>query len=210
MRPRTPSTRRIRRREHRMHTSTASAPFFPPLGSVLVVMASAVVIGLAGCANSSRPTGDPVPESLSGPAWFEDVTQALGLDFVHDPGPTDTYFMPQSMGSGCAFFDFDGDGRLDIYLLHQGGPDGKKNQLFQQQPDGTFKDVGQDSGLDIAGFNTGVAIGDVNNDGLPDVVVTQYGGIKLFLNLGKGKFADVTAESGLSNPLWGMSAAFVD
>jgi len=193
-----------------MCTSSRSVRFIRPLCCVLVVLASALLIGLAGCANSSRPGGEPIAESPSGPAWFEDVSQALGLDFVHDPGPTDTYFMPQSMGSGCACFDFDGDGRLDIYLLHQGGPDGKKNQLFQQQPDGTFKDVSHGSGLDIAGFNTGVAIGDVNNDGLPDVVITQYGGIKLFLNLGKGKFADVTAESGLSNPLWGMSAAFVD
>src|SRR5205807_3547233 len=142
--------------------------------------------------------------------WFEDVTSAVGLDFVHDPGPTDDYFMPQSMGSGCAFLDFDGDGRIDIYLLHQGGPGGKKNQLFQQQADGTFKDVSQGSGLDIAGYSTGVAVGDVNNDGLPDVVVTQYGGIKLFLNRGGGRFEDATDEAGLSNPVWGMSAAFFD
>jgi hypothetical protein len=137
------------------------------------------------------------------------VTDAVGLHFVHDTGPTATYFMPQSMGSGCAFLH-EGADTLYVYLLQQGGPHGKKNQLFKRMPDGTFKDVSQGSGLDIAGFNVGVAVGDVNNDGLPDVVVTQYQGIKLFLNLGGGHFQDVTADAGLSNPSWGCSAAFFD
>ncbi|MCS7046879.1 MAG: VCBS repeat-containing protein, partial [Gemmataceae bacterium] len=118
--------------------------------------------------------------------------------------------MPQSMGSGCAFFDADGDGRLDIFLVHQGGPRGKPNQLFLQQPDRTFRDASVGSGLDVAGLGTGVAVGDVNNDGLPDLVVTEYGAAKLFLNLGSGRFRDATAAASLNNPLWGMSAAFLD
>ncbi|MCI0465271.1 MAG: CRTAC1 family protein [Gemmataceae bacterium] len=138
------------------------------------------------------------------------MTDAVGLDFKHDSGPLGTYFMPQSMGSGCALFDFDGDGLIDIYLLHLGGPGGKRNQLFKQLPGGTFKDVSKGSGLDIDGFNHGVAIGDVNNDGKPDVLVTRYGGIKLFLNLGGGSFRDITDEAGLVNPLWSSSAAFLD
>jgi hypothetical protein len=160
--------------------------------------------------NGSAGVGD-----ADGPVWLQDVTEAVGLDFVHDPGPTGTYLMPQSMGSGCAIIregegEGEGDGTLYLYLLHHGGPQGKKNQLFKQLPDGTFKDVSQGSGLDIAGFNMGVAVGDVNNDGLPDVVVTQYGGVKLFLNQGGGRFQDVTEEAGLANPLWGCSAAFLD
>jgi hypothetical protein len=119
--------------------------------------------------------------------------------------------MPQALGSGAALFDYDNDGRLDIYLLQNSGPDSSStNRLFHQLPNGVFKDVSAGSGLDIAGYNMGVAVGDVNNDGFPDVLVTQYGGVKLFLNNGNGTFTDVTKEAGLSNPAWGASAAFFD
>src|SRR5262249_50342108 len=111
---------------------------------------------------------------------------------------------------GCAFFDFDGDGRLDLYLLHNGGPKGAKNQLFHQEADGTFRDVSAGSGLDVAGYGMGVAVGDVNNDGRPDVVLTEYGGTRLFLNQGGGRFLEVTRQAGLDNPLWATSAAFFD
>jgi enediyne biosynthesis protein E4 len=143
--------------------------------------------------------------------WFSDVTEKVGLDFVHDAGPAGTFFMPQIIGSGAALFDFDGDGRLDIYLLTNAGPKSEvKNRLYKNMPDGTFKDVSIGSGLDIDGYSMGVAIGDIDNDGLPDVLVTQFGGIKLFLNRGDGKFEDVTAASGLVNPLWATSASFFD
>jgi hypothetical protein len=167
---------------------------------------SLFALALAGCF-WRKPAADATP---AGPVLFEDVTASSGLDFVHDPGPTGTYFMPQSMGSGCAFFDFDGDGLLDVYLLHQGGPDGKKNQLFRQTAPGKFTDVSAGSGLDVAGVCTGVAVADVNNDGLPDVLLTLYGGVRLFLNKGGGKFEDVSEKSGLVNPLWATSAAFLD
>jgi hypothetical protein len=115
------------------------------------------------------------------------------------------------MGSGCAMCDLDGDGRPDIFLLQNAGPQSKSvNRLFRQKPDGTFEDVSAGSGLDFAGFNMGVAVGDVNNDGKPDILITQYGSVKLFLNLGGMKFAEVTEAAGVSNPLWGTSAAFVD
>ena len=140
-----------------------------------------------------------------------DVTDKSGMDFVHDSGPLDDYFTPQIHGSGIALFDFDGDGRLDIYLLNNGGPNSRStNRLFKNMPDGTFKDVSAGSGLDLPGYNMGVAVGDINNDGLPDVVVTQYGGIKLFLNNGNGKFADITQKAGIENQAWGTSAAFFD
>ena len=169
---------------------TWNAPLGPGPFRALVL---AVLLPLLGCSVSSQPnTESNSPNEVDGPAWFKDVSDRVGFHFVHDPGPTDTYFMPQSMGSGCAFLDFDGDGLLDIYMLQDAGPDSKSvNRLYRQLPDHTFQDVTEGSGLDVAGFNRGVAVGDVNNDGLPDVLVTQYGGIKLFLNLGGGRFVDV-------------------
>jgi hypothetical protein len=110
---------------------------------------------------------------------------------------------------GAALIDFDNDGRLDIYLLQNGGPkSGSRNRLFRQGADGRFTDVSAGSGLDIAGYGT--AVGDVNNDGWPDVFATEYGGIRLFLNNGDSTFTDVTHEAGLHSLLWGTAAAFVD
>jgi hypothetical protein len=185
---------------------TRAATLFWLLGGALVVSGM-----YAGC--RPAPDGPPEPaepEPLRAP-WFTDVTDEVGLDFVHDAGPLDRFFMPEALGSGAALFDFDGDGLLDIYLLQNGGPKGKTNRLYRQLPGGRFQDVSKGSGLDFAGHNMGVAIGDVNNDGHPDVLVTQYGGIRLLLNNGDGKsFTDVTKEAGLQNPAWGMSAAFLD
>ncbi|HVS35195.1 MAG TPA: CRTAC1 family protein, partial [Gemmataceae bacterium] len=150
------------------------------------------------------------PAEADGPVWFVDVTDAAKLDFVHDAGPTDAYFMPQSMGSGAAFIH-DKDGTLYLYLLQDAGPDSKSsNRLYRREPDGAFKDATEGSGLGVKGYGMGVAVGDVNNDGLPDVLLTEYGRIRLFLNKGGGKFEDVSEGSGLSDPLWAMSAAFFD
>jgi hypothetical protein len=163
-----------------------------------------------GCKQEQPPVPEPEPTSRE-PAWFEDVTERVGLDFVHDAGPIGDYFMPQIIGSGAALFDFDNDGRLDVYLLNNGGPQsGSTNRLYRQRADGRFQDVSKGSGLDIAGHNMGVAIGDVNNDGRPDVLVTQYGGLKLFLNKGGGTFTEVGKRAGIESPLWSTSAAFFD
>jgi len=195
-----------------------------------------VIIG--GCkqpkpAASVASNNAPATASSIAPApWFADVTGKSGLQFVHEVGPVGNYALPQIMGSGAALFDFDGDGRLDAYLIQNAGPNGPKNQLFHQEPDGTFRDVSAGSGLDVAGYGMGVAIGDVNNDGLPDVLLCEYGGIRLFLNNGNGTFTEVTREAGLSEapPMpspqatvtcvdtgthpeirpWPMCAAFVD
>src|ERR1700722_8072296 len=86
-----------------------------------------------------RPASVNSPEQVSeNPAWFEDVTEKLGIHFIHDAGPVGTYFMPQQVGSGAALFDFDGDGRLDIYLLQNGGAQGSCNLLYHQEPGGPF------------------------------------------------------------------------
>jgi hypothetical protein len=174
-------------------------------------LAAGLILALAdfGCQGTLPAGSEPQPPAE--PPWFEDVTDKVGLNFLHDCGPTGTYFMPQQVGSGVAVFDFNNDGRLDLYLLQNGGPYSKStNRLYQQLPDGRFQDVSAGSGLDINGFSMGVAVGDVNNDGWLDVLVTQYGGVRLFLNNGNGTFTDVTQEAGLNNPAWGTSAAFFD
>jgi enediyne biosynthesis protein E4 len=184
-------------------------------GRLTIVSAVGVVVlasmaALAVVFHAPPKTPDPAP---SGPLLFADCTDDVRLRFTHDAGPVSPngpYFMPQIMGSGAAVFDFDGDGRAGIYLLNNGGPKGRPNQLFRQRTDGTFEDVSRGSGLDFAGFCMGVAIGDVNNDGRPDVLVTTSTGQRLFLNEGGGRFRDVTQEAGLDSPLWGMSAAFFD
>jgi enediyne biosynthesis protein E4 len=171
------------------------------------------LLALGAVAGCNRP-GNPAPASdvaIVGEPWLEDVTERVGLDFTHDCGPVPgNYFMPQVVGSGCAVFDFDGDGLQDIYLINNGGPNGAKNRLFRQMPDHTFRDVSAGSGLDVAGFGMGVAIGDVNNDGLPDVLLTEFGKTRLFLNEGGGRFREITREAGIVNPSWGTSAAFFD
>jgi hypothetical protein len=146
-----------------------------------------------------------------GPAWLEDVTEKVGLNFVHDVGPVGTYFMPESLGSGIGVFDFDADGRMDVLLLQNAGTNSNsRHKLFHQESDGHLRDVSAGSGLDLQGLGMGVAIGDVDNDGKPDVLITEYDRVRLFRNLGEGKFSEITTEAGLSNPHWGMSAAFVD
>jgi hypothetical protein len=181
----------------------------------LGAFAAAFLGALAGsCSRPSdgkRAMTSGSPQAQDGPAWFEDATDALGLDFVHDPGKPGEYFMPEILGSGAAFLDYDGDGRLDIYLLQNGSAALlSKNRLYHQAPDGRFHDVSTGSGLDVAGRGMGVAAGDVNNDGLVDVLITEYGNARLFLNLSGGKFADVTRDSGIDNPFWGTSSSFFD
>jgi hypothetical protein len=168
-----------------------------------------VLLGSLALGCHSSASNAPV-ESFIPPAWFEDITEKAGLHYTHDAGPKSDYFMPQIMGSGAALLDFNNDGLLDIYLLQNGGPKGAKNRLYQQLPGGSFRDVTEGSGLDIAGYSMGAAVGDINNDGQPDVLVTGYKDIHLFRNNGNGTFTDITRESGLENPLWGMSASFID
>jgi enediyne biosynthesis protein E4 len=165
-----------------------------------------------GCGRTSQTANrsTAVPDS-AGPTWFEEVAVQVGLDFVHDSGSKGEFFMPEQIGSGAAFIDYDNDGRLDIYLVQHGGPESKsKNRLYHQTPEGRFVDVSNGSGIDIAGYGMGATVGDVNNDGLPDLLVTEYGAVHLFLNEGHGKFREVTREAGIDNARWATAASFLD
>ncbi|MFN7975955.1 MAG: CRTAC1 family protein [Acidobacteriota bacterium] len=145
---------------------------------------------------------------------FRDATVAAKIDFRQDPGVDGSYFMPESMGSGGAFLDYDGDGDLDVYLMDAGphgpGATGRPNRLFRHEADGTFTDVTAGSGLGDTGYGMGVAVGDMDNDGDVDVYVTNFGPDALYRNDGGGKFSNVTAAAGIANPLWGTSVVFVD
>jgi enediyne biosynthesis protein E4 len=176
------------------------------LGGVLLLAGAAAL----GCHPAGSTAPDPGPDQ---PPWFADVSPSAGLAFVHDAGPppVERHFLPQIIGSGAALFDYDGDGRLDVYLLQNAGPgSAARNRLFHQEPDGSFTDVSAGSGLDVAGWGMGVAVGDVDNDGRPDVLVTEYGGLRLFRNNGRGTFSDVTRQAGLDSLQWGTSACFLD
>jgi hypothetical protein len=147
---------------------------------------------------------------------FAEITERVGLEFVHDPGTEGKYWAPEVMGSGGAFLDYDGDGDLDIYLV-QAGPlpesANKKrlpDQLFRQNPDGTFTDVTASSGLGDPGYGTGVAVGDIDNDGRVDLYVGNYGPDTLYHNQGNGRFTDITARAAISGSAWTASAAFCD
>lgn len=168
-----------------------------------------------GCRKAAEAIPTPVtataPIAHSGPTWLEDATEAIGLKFVHDVGPVGSYFMPESLGSGVAIFDFDGDGRMDVFLLQNAGTNSTaKHQLFHQKSDGRFSDVSSGSGLDLLGRGMGVAVGDADNDGQPDVFITEYDRVRLFHNRGGGKFSEITREARLDNPHWGMASAFLD
>jgi hypothetical protein len=164
----------------------------------------------AGCgqgpssAKSRQPTG---PDA----SWFEDVTAPIGVDFVHQVDAPGNYLFYESIGSGAAFLDIDNDGRLDLYFIHNAHPTNRAlNRLYHQQADGRFRDVSAGSGLDVAGLGQGLAVGDVNNDGRPEVLITEYDGVRLFLNAGQGKFTDVTTAAGITNAHWSVPAAFFD
>src|SRR5437867_3781778 len=122
----------------------------------LVTLSPCHLVTLSPCLLVSFGCHRDVPNATiepPAPPWFEDVTERVGLHFVHDAGPTGSYFFPQILGSGAALFDFDNDGRLDIYLLQNGGPDSAStNRLFRQEVDGRFTDVTAGSGLDVAGY----------------------------------------------------------
>ena len=161
---------------------------------------------------------------LVAPGRFVDVTQRLGVNFHHQASHTPKKYLPETMGSGVALFDYDNDGRLDIFLVN-GAPlsdptpkgtiprkTGPKywNRLYHQKADGTFEDVTEKAGLEGTGYGMGVAVGDYDNDGYEDLYVTAYGGNKLYHNNGDGTFSDVTARAGVGSSGWSSSAAWVD
>jgi hypothetical protein len=136
---------------------------------------------------------------------FVDIAKTAGLtEAMPYGGETNVTYIIESMGGGCAFFDYDNDGWMDIFILGgrklEGVPAGASNRLYHNNRDGTFKDVTAKAGLLDAGWATGICVGDYNNDGFEDLFVTYYGQNKLYRNNGDGTFTDVTAKAGLLHP----------
>ena len=157
------------------------------------------VAGSAGLLAESLWAADP--QQL--PFRLTDVTSSAGIRFRHSSGAFGGKFLPETLGSGCAFLDYDGDGWQDILLINGMDWPGHHSQkrtlaLYRNNRDGTFTDVTHSAGLDGAEiYGMGVAVGDYNNDGFPDILVTCVGQNRLFRNTGKGTFVDVTRSSGL-------------
>ncbi|PYQ18566.1 MAG: RNA-binding protein, partial [Acidobacteria bacterium] len=159
-------------------------------------------------------------------ARFTDITQAAGIDFKHENSATSNKYLLETMGGGVALFDFDNDGRLDVFFTNgakiedvpgAGPPDKSErrfwNRLYRQKEDGTFADVTERAGLTGMPQNRygmGVAVGDYDNDGFADLYVTNYGGNTLYRNNGDGTFRDVTASAGVGAGGWSASAGFFD
>jgi hypothetical protein len=147
---------------------------------------------------------------------YVDVTEAAGIRFQHVNGAFGKKFLPETMGSGCAFFDFDADGDQDILLVNGTTWPGQKPAsrstaaLYRNRGDGTFEDATAGSGFDREIYGMGVAIGDYDADGDPDVYLTALGPNLLLRNDGRGKFQDVTAGAGVSDAGFGASATWLD
>ena len=159
--------------------------------------------GLAAWSQFSRLEAIAAQASNGSPGFrFTDVTTQAGIQFQHNSGAFGGKYLPETLGSGCAFLDYDRDGWQDILLINGADWPGHKTsrttlRLYHNNGNGTFTDVTARAGLDVEMYGMGVAVGDYNNDGFPDILVTCVGQNRLFRNTGKGTFVDVTSASGL-------------
>ena len=152
---------------------------------------------------------------------FVDATAAAGISFQHVDGRTGEKYLIETLGSGALFFDFDVDGALDLYIVnathippivdekHSHGhlPE---NKLYQNNGDGTFIDITQQAGVGDTGYGVGCASADIDNDGYPEIYITNYGYNRLYHNNGDGTFTDITQKAGVGDERWGTSCAFLD
>ena len=154
--------------------------------------------------------------SASPHAFLSLTPKDTGITWVHDNAMSPGRYLPETCGSGCAFIDYDGDGWMDLYLVNSGPSDfftpakPIRNALYKNNRDGTFTDVTEQAGVPGGTFGMGVAVGDYDNDGHADMIVTAYGRPTLYHNNGNGTFTDVTKAAGLDIPGWTTSAVWFD
>ncbi len=154
-------------------------------------------------------------QTETSPFRFRDAAPGSGVDFVHFSGMTEARHFPTANGSGVAVFDYDNDGKLDLYfatctLIPLGTATKGPNKLYRNLGGGKFEDVTARSGLGFEGFCHGIVVGDIDNDGDQDVFLCVYGSNRLFENLGNGKFQDISKSAGIDSPNWSSSGAFID
>ncbi len=186
-------------------------------------LACALVVGAAAQRNSSAPQTKPAPVAAPAPPsttapWFTDIRKSAGITFMQDSTESDEKYYLETMGTGVAFVDFDQDGLLDLYFVQAGATEAYKptkplrSALYRNNGDGTFTDVTDKAHVGGEGhYGQGVAVGDFDNDGYPDLYVTGYGRAILYHNNGDGTFTDVTAKAGVADEgLWSTSAGWFD
>src|SRR5207244_3414181 len=177
---------------------------------------------ILGWSGMSAALGHIDPGAMAGAgtdsfAAFEEVPPATScISWVHVSGQSPEMYLPETVGPGCAFLDYDNDGWMDIYLVNSGPCDfytpatPLRNALYRNNHDGTFTDVTQKAGVPGNAYGMGVAVGDYDRDGWPDLYVTQYPHSILYHNNGDGTFTDVTAKAGVAAPGWATSAVWFD
>jgi hypothetical protein len=179
-----------------------------------------VIAGLGGggaVARSLPLFGVPPLEEAGGPAAFEEIPpSASGITWTHTSGQSPQFYLPETLGGGAGFIDYDNDGWMDLYFVNSGKCDfydphpPLRNALYHNNRDGTFTDVAEKAGVAGGGFGQGVAVGDYDGDGWPDLYVTQYERSILYHNNHDGTFTDVTQKAGVAAPGWASSAVWFD
>jgi hypothetical protein len=166
-------------------------------------------------ASAPAATAAPQPTRPSGPIHFTDVTKQAGIHFVHNNGAFGDKYLPETMGSGVCFIDYNDDGWQDILFVNSMDWPGHGKQksypaLYRNNHDGTFTDVTRQAGLDVQMYGMGCTVGDYDNDGYDDLYITALNGNHLFHNQRNGTFKDVTAQAGVGSSGFSTSAAWVD
>jgi enediyne biosynthesis protein E4 len=178
----------------------------PPLVGVLPsgLLSSLLTSAVSSASGQSRYPFTEIPAGAS------------GITFKHTAAHSAQKYLPETTGAGCAFLDYDNDGWMDIYLVNGGrcdfyNPDPPlRNALYRNNRDGTFTDMTEKAAVGAGGYGQGVAVGDYDGDGFPDMYVTQYGRSILYHNNGDGTFTDITEKAGVAAPGWSSSAVWFD